>query len=155
MKYTYLLTSPSLISANASMNRPEGFDGGTEPICRFSSHLLNPPRNESCGSGREGRNVNAISFQDSDCYDCLVFTKNLLQIRMHGKFCFMIEHTGRNFIPWPARRRDSRNFGQGIRRTKQFNKCTNVLLINRFLIYDIVVDPPQKAQEYGAAVLID
>ena len=45
----YLLTSPSLISATASMKRPEGFDGGTEPICRFSSHLLNPPRNESCG----------------------------------------------------------------------------------------------------------
>ena len=37
------------------MKRPEGFDGGTEPICRFSSHLLNPPRNESCGV--EGRNV--------------------------------------------------------------------------------------------------
>ena len=122
MKYTYLLTSPSLISANASMNRPEGFDGGTEPICRFSSHLLNPPRNESCGSGREGRNVNAISFQDSDCYDCLVFTKNLLQIRMHGKFCFMIEHTGRNFIPSPelreatdaAGRQDPRNSGTNL-----------------------------------------
>ena len=44
----YLLISPSLISATASMKRPEDFVGGTEPICRFSSHFLNPPRNESC-----------------------------------------------------------------------------------------------------------
>ena len=43
----YLLISPSLISATASMKRPEDFVGGTEPICRFSSHFLNPPRNES------------------------------------------------------------------------------------------------------------
>ena len=44
----YLFISPSLISATASMKRPEDFVGGTEPICRFSSHFLNPPRNESC-----------------------------------------------------------------------------------------------------------
>ena len=43
----YLFTKPSLISATASMKRPEDFDGGTVPICRFSNHFLNPPRNES------------------------------------------------------------------------------------------------------------